>query len=53
MAEVIKNAIRDVEVARNHFNHCDKNYIDASIHQLTAAEAKLNALLIEEKQKAA
>lgn len=36
-------ALRDLEVARNHFENCDPEFITAAIFELNAAESRLDA----------
>ena len=35
--------LRDLEVARNHFENCDPEFITAAIFELNAAESRLDA----------
>lgn len=35
--------IHELEVARNHFDHCDPEFVDAAIFELNAAESRLDA----------
>ena len=37
-------AIHELEVARNHFDHCDPEFVDAAIFELNAAECRLIAM---------
>ena len=37
-------ALRDLEVARNHFEHCDPEFVDAAIFELNAAECRVDAV---------
>ena len=39
----LKDAMRELEVARNHFEHCDPEFITAAIFELNAAESRLDA----------
>ena len=39
----LKDAMRDLEVARNNFENCDREFITATIFELTAAESRLDA----------
>ena len=39
----LRDALRDLEVARNHFENCDPEFITAAIFELNAAESRLNA----------
>ena len=36
--------LRDLEVARNHFEHCDPEFVDAAIFELNAAECRVDAV---------
>lgn len=40
----LKDAVRELEVARNHFEHCDPEFITAAIFELNAAESRLDAV---------
>lgn len=37
-------ALRDLEVARNHFENCDPEFVDAAIFELNAAECRVDAV---------
>lgn len=37
------DAMQELEVARNHFEHCDPEFITAAIFELNAAESRLDA----------
>ncbi len=37
-------AIHDLEVARNHFENCDPEFVDAAIFELNAAECRVDAV---------
>lgn len=39
----LKDAMRELEVARNHFENCDPEFITAAIFELCAAENKIRA----------
>lgn len=39
----LKDSMRDLEVARNHFENCDPEFITAAIFELNAAESRLDA----------
>lgn len=39
----LKDAMLELEVARNHFEHCDPEFITAAIFELNAAESRLDA----------
>lgn len=36
-------AIHELEVARNHFEHCDPEFVTAAIFELNAAECRVDA----------
>ena len=39
------NTLRQaLEVARNHFEHCDPEFVDAAIFELNAAECRVDAV---------
>lgn len=40
----LREAIRELEVARNHFDHCDPEFVDAAIFELNAAECRVDAV---------
>ena len=37
-------AIHELEIARNHFDHCNPEFVDAAIFELNAAERRLIAM---------
>lgn len=39
----LRDAMRDLEVAQNHFEHCDPEFITAAIFELNAAECRVDA----------
>lgn len=39
----LREALRDLEVARNHFENCDPEFITAAIFELNAAECRVDA----------
>nr|DAG13997.1 MAG TPA: Protein of unknown function (DUF2508) [Caudoviricetes sp.] len=39
----LKDAMRELEVARNHFENCEPEFITAAIFELNAAECRLDA----------
>ena len=39
----LREALRDLEVARNHFENCDPEFVDAAIFELNAAECRVDA----------
>lgn len=39
----LREALRDLEVARNHFENCDPEFVTAAIFELNAAESRLDA----------
>lgn len=40
----LREAVRELEVARNHFDHCDPEFVDAAIFELNAAECRVDAV---------
>lgn len=42
--------IKEVEVARNHFENASADYVAAAIYELAAAEQKLSAALEKGKK---
>lgn len=36
-------ALHDLEVARNHFENCDPEFVTAAIFELNAAESRVDA----------
>lgn len=41
----LKDALRELEVARNHFENCDPEFITAAIFELCAAESRVETLM--------
>ena len=39
----LRDALRDLEVARNHFENCDPEFVTAAIFELNAAECRVAA----------
>lgn len=39
----LRDALRDLEVARNHFENCDPEFVTAAIFELNAAECRVDA----------
>lgn len=39
----LRDAMRELEVARNHFENCDPEFVDAAIFELNAAECRVDA----------
>ena len=39
----LRDALRDLEVARNHFENCDPEFVTAAIFELNAAEHRVDA----------
>ena len=39
----LRDAMWELEVARNHFENCDPEFITAAIFELNAAESRLDA----------
>ena len=40
----LREALQSLEVARNHFEHCDPEFVDAAIFELNAAECRVDAV---------
>ena len=40
---ILREALRDLEVARNHFENCEPEFITAAIFELNAAECRVDA----------
>ena len=39
----LRDAVRELEIARNHFENCDPEFVSAAIFELMAAESRLDA----------
>lgn len=39
-----KEAVKQLRIARNHFENADPDYIDAAIYELKMAEARFSAV---------
>lgn len=39
----LREALHDLEVAQNHFENCDPEFIAAAIFELNAAESRVDA----------
>ena len=39
----LRDALRDLEVARNHFENCDPEFVTAAIFELNAAGCRVDA----------
>lgn len=39
----LREALQTLEVARNHFENCDPEFVDAAIFELNAAECRVDA----------
>lgn len=39
----LRDAMQELEVARNHFEHCDPEFVTAAIFELNAAECRVDA----------
>lgn len=39
----LRDALHDLEIARNHFENCDPEFITAAIFELNAAECRVDA----------
>lgn len=44
LINILREALRDLEVARNHFENCDPEFVDAAIFELNAAECRVDAV---------
>lgn len=40
----LREALLALDVARNHFEHCDPEFVDAAIFELNAAECRVDAV---------
>lgn len=40
----LRKSMTELEIARNHFNNCEPEYMDAAIFELNAAECRLDAV---------
>lgn len=40
----LREALQSLEVARNHFENCDPEFVDAAIFELNAAECRVDAV---------
>lgn len=40
----LREALQALEVARNHFEHCDPEFVEAAIFELNAAESRVERL---------
>ena len=49
----IKKAVEELHAAENHFDWAEPEYIDAAAYKLSAAKAKLNALIKNKKLEVA
>lgn len=47
LVERYRQALRELQVARNHFEHCGSAYIDGAIDDLNHAEKALERILKE------
>lgn len=39
----LRKSMTELEIARNHFNNCEPEYMDAAIFELNAAECRVDA----------
>ena len=39
----LRESMQELEVARNHFENCDPEFVSAAIFELNAAECRLDA----------
>ena len=49
----LNHALKELEIVKNHFNHCDKEYIDLCIYRYNAAKEKIRIILAHEKKNIA
>lgn len=40
----LREAVQELEIARNHFENCDPEFVSAAIFELMAAESRLDAV---------
>lgn len=40
----LREALQALEVARNHFENCDPEFVDVAIFELNAAECRVDAV---------
>ena len=40
----LRKSMTELEIARNHFNNCEPEYMDAAIFELNAAECRWDAV---------
>lgn len=40
----LREAVQELEIARNHFENCDPEFMSAAIFELMAAESRLDAV---------
>lgn len=40
----LREALRDLEVARNHFENCEPEFVATAIFELNAAECRVDAV---------
>lgn len=40
----LREAVRDLEIARNHFENCEPEFVSTAIFELMAAESRLDAV---------
>ena len=40
----LREAVQELEIARNHFENCESEYVSAAIFELMAAESRLDAV---------
>jgi len=49
----INEAIKELEIAENHFNNADPQFIESALLRLASAQEKLNALFKMRKNETA
>lgn len=52
-SEELNRALKELEIVKNHFNHCDHDYIDFCIYRYNAVREKIRIILEREKKKVA
>ncbi len=50
-AEEVKQAVKNLAVAKQQFDAADPDFIDVACHKLNAAESRLNAVYIRLKKE--
>lgn len=50
-SEELNHALKELEIVKNHFNHCDHDHIDFCIYRYNVAREKIRIILEREKKK--